>query len=114
MRVRGSLLIAFATATDADIINVCMGLLIRPEGSTNVPDASGELEKSWIWWDCQTIVFDVASPSAAMVSARVNIDTKAMRKVKQGDELLLCAALNDESGTGTAIVMGGLRGLYMK
>ncbi len=114
VRVRGDLLVGFATAADGSIANVALALMHKPEGFTSIISSVVDLEKSFIWWGAYAIAFDAASPSADLVSARVHIDSKAMRKFKANDELVLLMDLTQDSGTPTATIFGGIRGLFMQ
>ncbi len=109
MRVRGFLRVVFATATDADDIRLAAGIMIRGEGLSGSPSPGVELEKSWMWHGFGRIVFDAGLPGSGATIFDFNIDSKAMRKVKENDELILCVNGTDITGTGTAIWVGGVR-----
>ena len=113
VRIRGSLLIAYASATDGDVTQLGFGLNVVPEGYTAAIDPLVDLEKSWLYWNERTIGFDAASPSGPMSAARVEIDSKAMRKFKPNDTLTFHANSRDDSGTGTVLVIGAIRALVM-
>ncbi len=109
MRVRGALRCIFATATDGDLILLAAGLLIRPEGFTALVSPLVDTEKSWIWHSFGSIAFDASFPSSPQLVWDFHIDSKAMRKVKPNDELVLMVASQDEVGTGTVKWNGGVR-----
>ena len=110
MRCRGSALCAFNAATTAlDEADITLGLGIFSTdafnaGSASMPDPAGEPDYPWLWWG----VFQMFSPfvidgtgsddSGALIH-RLEIDTKAMRRVKPRQTLGWIAQYVDQTGT---------------
>ncbi len=76
-------------------------------GATAFPDPAGEPEYPWLWWDQITLNSELTAghtggfgPEAQMLE----IDTKAMRKVKPGESLFFCWQQSGASGAPVTIV----------
>ena len=111
-RIRGNLQVFLGSATDGDLKRVAVGLCIRPEGFTGTPSALSDLEVSWLWHHDFILGYDAASPSTdAVWHADMEIDSKAQRKLKENDELVLVISPANITGTGTAAAIGVIRTL---
>ncbi len=104
VRLRGHLLIGYASATDGDVTQLGIGINIVPEGYTAALDPLVDFEKSWLYWTERTIAFDAAAPGSVATAARVEIDSKAMRKFKPNDTLSIHVQSRDDAGTGTVLM----------
>jgi len=109
VRVRGFLRCIFATVSDGDLVTLAAGLLIRPEGFTAGVNPLSDLEKSWMWHSFGSMVRDAAFSGVGQLFFDFEIDSKAMRKVKQNDELVLMVNHLDNTGTATIAWTGGVR-----
>ncbi len=100
LRCRGSIQVNFDQTVQAgDEMGLTFGLGIFSTdainlGSTAMPDPGGEPDFPWLWWYDLWLHTDIAGGTAlgnawGQAVQRVNIDTKAMRKVKPGQGLAL-------------------------
>jgi len=74
-----------------------------------------DIGSDWLWWWNAVITENTAtaaenvSNGGWMLFERVVVDSKAMRKVKNNQVLVLVAQLVEEQGTGAANVFGTIR-----
>ena len=95
LRMRGQILLNFDAAADNSRQNVGIGIGIISSdafaaGAGSVPDPLSETDYPWLWWSTIPLVNDlqIAGESLQLaVVARVEVDSKAMRKVKPGQSL---------------------------
>ena len=96
LRCRTNVYAAFdGTQQGSDRLDVTYGLGIVSTdafaaGAGSVPDPASEPEFPWLWWYSQALRSELASAENVWgVSAQfVEMDTKAMRKVKPGESLI--------------------------
>ena len=124
VRIRGSILCTMLSA--AAVPNaVFLTLGIKLATATAVAASSFELPgtdigSDWIWWQKVPLVLitggSVASPNGDGLTSnvRVDVDSKAMRKVKQNEVLILVAENQVSESTGTVGVDGGVRVLFKR
>ncbi len=97
LRARGELIIGLdETSATGDQSKVGMGLAIVSTdaftlGVTAFPDPSGEPEYPWMWWNEVSLLTNTATAGKGLGTdvVRVELDTKAMRKIKPGETLTL-------------------------
>ena len=96
LRVRGNLVVFFDGAADTSQQNVAMGLAVLSTdavaaGAGSVPDPAAEAEFPWLWWTSVPIAHHVVGAAVLqdLAFARVVVDSKAMRKVKPGESLVI-------------------------
>ena len=81
-------------------------------GAASMPDPAGEADYPWLWWYQAHLMFPQATASLqglASVSARVAIESKAMRKVGPGQGVVMVAEYADVAGTPPCNVIGSAR-----
>jgi len=116
LRCRGEVSIQFdetAQAGDRAAITFGLGIVSSDAfaaGAGSVPDPGGEPEYPWLWWGSIEIEAIIAAsawtggygwgPSAG----RLEVDTKAMRKVKPGETLCWVAQTTLATGAPTMII----------
>ena len=94
------------TVAANDAVKIGLGLAVISTdafdlGATAFPDPSGEPEFPWYWWS----EFHLASEGTAIEAAagiqnvRIEVDSKAMRKVKPGETLAWVVQYSDILGT---------------
>ncbi len=114
LRVRGVLFVSFLTSglTADDQAAVVFGLGIFSNdaiaaGAGSLPDPSAEPEYPWMWYgeaQLHTIAANVAENG---VSDRLVVDTKAMRKFKPGEGLVLVGQYVNITGLPNVVVTVG-------
>ncbi len=82
-------------------------------GAGSMPDPGGEPDYPWLWWGSMKLFSEVAAgPTGGWGPAaqRLEIDTKAMRRVKPGQALVIIVESAGESGAPvTSLEFGQLR-----
>ena len=113
LRVRGYTQVAFLQAglTLADEVDVVFGMGVFSTdavtlGATALPDPSAEPEYPWMWYGELSMYSPNADFGDPMIQQRLELDTKAMRKVKPGESLVVVAQYVNASG------IPGLRLIY--
>jgi len=110
LRVRGDILFAFGGVTVAlDEMTFAMGLgLVSSDaaalGATAMPDPAAEADYPWLWWKefsmFSTFAIDgTGTDHSGQLQVRIPVDTKAMRRVKPGQTLVLTGQYVDVVGT---------------
>ena len=126
LRTLGEVTAGFAdqTLTAGDKARVTIGLGIVSAdavavGATAMPDPASEPEYDWLWWRPITL-FSFGAPTAGSTEvfaggegfARIEVSSKAMRKMKPKQTLVLLSEYSDLSGTPAVDVQAGLRFLF--
>ncbi len=96
LRCRGGILARLdATKQVGDLMKVTTAIGIVSSdafaaGAGSVPDPASEPEYPWLWWNSFTLSSQIAAGTDDFgLSVRaVEVDTKAMRKIKPGESLL--------------------------
>jgi len=119
LRVRGHVAAFFDSTkqlTDLMILTYGLGIISTDAftaGTGSVPDPSGEPEYPWLWWNqirLDGLLANTQSESWGPSSLRLEVDTKAMRKVKPGQTLVMIAqATNVVGAPETLIDIGQMR-----
>ena len=86
-------------------------------GSTALPDPAGEPEYPWVWWkefrlDCFAVHAgaNVNDAGWGPTQQRYDLDSKAMRKIKPGESLLIVGQMSNQAGAPVTLVdLGQLR-----
>ena len=107
LRIRGGGHIGIDGGADGAANNVTVGIGIVSTdaatlGATALPDPQDEPEYDWMWWrelNVKRIVQTAETDSDIAGTVRWVIDSKAMRKVKPGQSLIMIF----QTGTTTAI-----------
>ncbi len=106
LRMRGYVQVSLdATKQVDDRVLVTFGLAIMSTdafllGPTSFPDPADEPEFPWLWWaQMQLEAYVTAGEEAwGMTAQRLEVDSKAMRKVKPGQSLVWVAQKSDTAG----------------
>jgi len=98
LRVRGQVLVLLDNAAVGVTQGVAMGLAVISSdafaaGVVAVPDPAGELDYPWLWWNSVKLFTDSGASidNFGMQYQRVEVDSKAMRKMKPGESLVFIA-----------------------
>ena len=112
LRIRGSFFVQFdSTAQVGDNISVAVGIGIVSTdaaalGATALPDPASELEYPWLWWGSMNLASEVAAaPTAWGPGAQfMEVDTKAMRRVKPQQSLALIVEVFSATGAPVTLL----------
>ena len=111
LRARGAFKVAFLGGLQiADEVEIVVGLGIFSSdavaaGAGSLPDPAAEGEYPWLWYGAILLHSGGVDEEATWAQARVDVDTKAMRKVKPGQSLAWVAQYVDIVGTPSVRVM---------
>ncbi len=69
-------------------------------GAASMPDPGGEAEYPWLWWGSMRLRSEVTSQVEpwGISAQRLEVDTKAMRKMKPGQSLVMIAEVANAAG----------------
>ncbi len=113
-RLRGNVLVSLDGPSDGDGSVVAVGLILvttdaLAAGAASVPGPSSDADASWIWHAFLPVHVQAAIAGEEFV-ARAVIDSKAMRRIKGGNESLVWVIENIvTSGTPAIDVSMGCR-----
>ncbi len=121
-RSRGEVLAQIDGPVDNDQADVTCGLIVvTPEqlaaGATSIPDPFTDMDAEWIWHGFLLVQANAgtgvgASLNALSVVARLTIDSKAMRRIKQNQSVVFVVKNTNLGGTPTVDVFVGCRQLF--
>ena len=114
-RCRGNAVVSIDGPTDGDKLVVAMGIMLVQSdafaaGVTSVPDPLSDTGSDWIWHQYVPLQAQAANLEHGVV-ARVEIDSKAMRKFKPNQTLIMTWTGSSLAGTPAFDVTGGVRAL---
>ncbi len=118
LRTRGRVMMSLDSGGLNEHVSCAMGLIVVSEnafgiGVTAVPSPVTDGTEDWIWHD----FFQVNSGEEAAVvndylTVRLSVDSKAMRKLRQGEVLVIVAEIADSvDATGNVTFSYGFRQL---
>ncbi len=113
LRCRGDVMYSLDESQQVnDKVKLGLGLgIVSSDAFTaaTLPDPSGEAEYPWLWWREIQLASDLAVGINNLGKSveRVEIDTKAMRKVKPGQSLILATQYVDITGAPVVDQMQG-------
>ena len=108
LRIRGAVQASFdSTNTAGDDITLTWALgMVSTDafaaGLGSMPDPAGEPEYPWLWWGTMFLHSEltVAPPGGwGTLAQRLEVDSKAMRKVKPGQSLVWLMQATGQAGT---------------
>ena len=118
VRIRGEIVVALDAPTDGDSKCVAMGLIIASDaavaaGAASLPSPIGSIDAEWIWhqWCILNAETGTQTDQTGGQFARYVIDTKAMRKVKSNQQLVMLIDGQNNAGTPPAEGAYGIRAL---
>ena len=118
LRVRGHVQAFFDNTKQAgDTIDLTFGLAVLNSdafsaGAASLPDPAGDVSFPWMWWGSMSLRGDVAASEEAwgLTAQRLEVDTKAMRRVTPADTLLMIVQSTAVAGApATLVQFGALR-----
>ena len=115
-RIRGECGASIDSPSDGDKTVLTLGIIrATPEqvavGVTAFPTPGSDGDADWIWYGSIPL-WSQAANSEHTVAGRLKMDSKAMRKFRQGETLVLVGELTTLSGTPAADVVVGVRFLF--
>ena len=116
MRARGRIKAAIDTGTVNDICVVGLGLIVvTPEqlavGTSAIPNSNDDLDADWLWHGFVPLSA-VATATGNEDFAMIEVDSKAMRRMKQGMSVALRMDNAALAGTPAVDVTFGIRMLF--
>ena len=110
MRIRGHYFIALGAtvaALDEALISIGIGVVSTDAavvGSSAMPDPGEEPNFPWIWYDLHRVfspfaVDGTGSDDSGVTIHRGTVDSKAMRKLKSGQSMVVVVQYQDANGT---------------
>ena len=119
LRTRGEVVASIDGPTDGDKTCVGMGLIVVTEEQTTVgvsavPNPLSDLDAEWIWHGFLLLMAQGATEDSNVVTnaVRLTVDSKAMRKIKQTQDIVLITGLANQAGTPAVDIMFGIRQLF--
>ncbi len=124
VRIRGSILVTLiSSAAVPSSTFMVMGIKLASAAAVtgaSVEQPLAQIGSDWIWWTVVPLVLltggSVASPNGDGLNSnvRVPVDSKAMRKVKNNELLVLVMQNSVSESTTTVGVDGGVRCLFKR
>ena len=113
MRSRGELVASIDAPTDGDKVIISYGLIIADDdqvtaGVTAFPNPQTDMDANWLWHGFIPLLAQAANLEHAAVG-RLTIDSKAMRRMKQNDQVVLVIKPGSQAGTPVTDTAGGVR-----
>ena len=122
MRSRGEVLASIDGPTDGDSCVAIFGLIVGTEeqvsiGATAFPDPANDMDAEWIWYGSILLFAQAgtglgASLNALSVVGRLTIDSKAMRRMKQTQSVVMVTRNLTLAGTPAVDVNFAIRQLF--
>ena len=115
VRVRGWANVALTSAASAanDRAIVAAGLIVAPTGVTVAVDPINEPGANWLWHQFFPVetqgVIGAVSDQGAQGWISIEIDNKAMRKLREDESVFIVVANQNISGSPTVNFMAGIR-----
>ncbi len=116
VRSRGEIVLSIDGPADGDKHVVGVGLMVASDaqvagGIAGFPSPIGATDADWFWHSFVPLQSQSATQDQALGDqvARVIIDSKAMRKVKQNDNLVIVFDGDQQSGTPVTDATFGVR-----
>ena len=116
-RVRGELLASIDSPTDGAKVLITAGIIRITEeqlavGITAVPNPLADLDADWLWHGFVPLMFVTPDAASGEAAGRLVIDSKAMRKMRQGELLGMVVDSNALTGTDAVDIVFGVRILF--
>ena len=118
VRIRGHVSVQMDVGAADDSIACAVGIIVVNDdalaiGATAIPSPSDDLDADWIWhgWFALRAMQTSNEGLAGGAAASREIDSKAMRRVKQNDNLAVMFDNNVLTGSPTADLTYGIRAL---
>ncbi len=118
MRCRGNILATLDVGAASDKAVIGMGLIVATEsqvtaGTTAIPSPLTDLDEKWIWHSFGCLQNESGAQGDELgTQQRFEVDSKAMRRFKQTESLLLVFDVVVLAGSPTVDVVGGIRALF--
>ena len=116
-RVRGEMMLTLDDAAIGEAVALAAGLIIATgealtAGAASLPNPDTDGGADWLWHGYLLAMVQAQSNDNEGAVARLTIDSKAMRKVKAGQQLGLIVNAENLAGTPACDVVYGIRALF--
>jgi len=116
MRIRGSVSaqLDLGGSTASDACTIGFGLIVGSRGSTIGASPLTDGNANWLWFTAFTLAaeYPVAVGSNQLLQQhRVEVDNKAMRKLREDEDIFLIVENQDANGAPVVLVNGVFRAL---
>ena len=119
-RIRGEILATLTTAAAANSAKIlhCGLIMASAEaaaaGAASIPDPASDLNAPWIWHGFMHLMRTATTEteSFGLASYRLQVDSKAMRKIKANQSLVFAVSPQNLAGSETAQIFFGFRALF--
>ena len=116
MRSRGRVLASIDGAVDNDAAAVHVGLIVADDdavaaGVTAIPSPATDFDADWLWHGFLLLKAQGTSTDAPGLTDRLELDSKAMRRVKPNTQCVFAVTNVALVGTPAVDVLVGLRSL---
>ncbi len=101
-------------STAADAATIGFGLIVAPTGATVAVSPVTDPGANWLWHTFITLATEFAVASGnneILAAARVEIDNKAMRRLREDETVFLVVENSSLNGAPVVAVNGAFRGL---
>ncbi len=119
MRARGEIKAGLDGPTDGMVGAVGFGLIVGSDdqlaaGQTAFPSPVSDLDADWLWhgWILLHAFSATTNESFGAQHGTLSIDSKAMRKVRQNDQIILAAEVDVLSGSPAVDAVAAIRFLF--
>ena len=119
VRCRGEILASIDGPADGDALGIACGLIMADDdavgaGVASIPSPATDLDAEWIWHGFLLMQIQAgtgvgASLNVGAVVDRLKVDSKAMRRFKQNEQLVFAVQAVSLSGTPASDVAFGFR-----
>jgi len=123
VRIRGSILVAATTGSTGALCIATLGIKLSTAAAVagaTVENPNADIGSDWIWWTTvglsqqNTIATATPGPGPDTLVHRIDIDSKAMRKVPLNKVLVFVGSNVAVAGTMTYEVVGAARVLFKR
>ena len=115
-RSRGELVASIDGPTDGDKVEIAMGIMrVTQEqlavGATSIPSPRTDLDADWLWHGWILLMSQGVGELSGNVTMaqRLTIDSKAMRKFRQGESFAFVLKATNVAGTPAFDILAGIR-----
>ena len=119
MRTRGEILASIDGPVDGDKTLISVGLIVgTPEqvaaGTGSFPNPFDDMDGEWLWHGFLPLLSQgvVATENSTIHAARLAVDSKAMRRMKQTQSVVAIATVDPLAGTPAVDLIMAFRQLF--
>ncbi len=114
VRLRGYASATIDPSAAGDIIVISMGFILADDdavaaGAASIPSPTNDTDGDWIWHGWFPLHAEFSTGEGSDHNVQMVIDSKAMRRVKPNEQLVMVADGQIFAGTPTADLVAGVR-----